>query len=263
MRILLIRLPNQKQAVSCQKDSLPLGLCYVKSYLEFNGYSDVDLVDANIEGWGYKETVSRILEKKYDVIGFTIIFRDMMEQLVDIVSMLRYKGVKSHFTIGGHYPSFEHENILTNILEIDSVALFESEITFLELVNNLKRNTSLSSCLGLAYRYGKRVIINDIRPLISKLDSIPFPDRGYLPKILKDDSVIAILTSRGCYGNCSFCSINPFYSLPMGKKWRGRTAKNIVDEIEYLISLTDRNRFDILDDNFFGPGVDLHFILSN
>ena len=41
----------------------------------------------------------------------------------------------------------------------------------------------------------------------------------------------SIITSRGCPGVCVYCSIHSIW----GHRWRGRSAKNVVDEIEYLI----------------------------
>ena len=39
-----------------------------------------------------------------------------------------------------------------------------------------------------------------------------------------------MVTARGCPYRCTFCSLKT-----MGRKYRPRNAKNIVDEIEYLI----------------------------
>ncbi|VVB99052.1 Radical SAM superfamily protein [uncultured archaeon] len=68
------------------------------------------------------------------------------------------------------------------------------------------------------------------------LDSLPFPDWdsfdvkkfSYFPS-LKNRPVLPILGSRGCVYKCNYC---PYL---VGYKWRFRSAKNIVDEIEYLI----------------------------
>lgn len=74
-------------------------------------------------------------------------------------------------------------------------------------------------------------------PLLIDLDSLPFPDwdgfpvhrYGYYP-VLKKGPTLSILTSRGCSFDCSYCP----YMVTQTSKWRRRSAKNIVDEIEYL-----------------------------
>jgi radical SAM superfamily enzyme YgiQ (UPF0313 family) len=75
-------------------------------------------------------------------------------------------------------------------------------------------------------------------PLIYDLESLPFPDwdgfpvdrYGYFP-VLKKGPTLSILTSRGCSFDCSYCP----YMVTQTEKWRRRGAKNVADEIDYLI----------------------------
>ena len=53
-----------------------------------------------------------------------------------------------------------------------------------------------------------------------------------------------IMTSRGCPYNCIYC----FHSL--GRKWRPRSARNIVDEIEWQVNKLGVREISISDDNF-------------
>ncbi len=54
-----------------------------------------------------------------------------------------------------------------------------------------------------------------------------------------------MLTSRGCPHNCIFCSNH----LVMGKRWRGRSPENVVDEIEQLIGTYSIKQIDFIDNN--------------
>jgi len=75
--------------------------------------------------------------------------------------------------------------------------------------------------------------------MIKNLDEIPFPawdvvdlsryDLGGVFNMRKP--VFPIVSSRGCPGHCLYCSVNSVWR----HCWRGRSAKNVVDEIEYLI----------------------------
>ena len=63
----------------------------------------------------------------------------------------------------------------------------------------------------------------------------PFNKKKYLP----------ILTSRGCPYPCKFCVI----PTTTYRKWRGRSAKNVVDEIEYMKRRYDVSEFHLEDLN--------------
>lgn len=75
-------------------------------------------------------------------------------------------------------------------------------------------------------------------PLIFDLESLPFPDwdgfpvsrYGYFP-VLGKKPTLSILTSRGCSFDCSYCP----YMVTQTERWRRRSAKNVCDEIEYLV----------------------------
>jgi radical SAM superfamily enzyme YgiQ (UPF0313 family) len=63
---------------------------------------------------------------------------------------------------------------------------------------------------------------------------------------------VNIQGSRGCYGKCTFCYINPFYGP--GPLWRGRDPENIIGEIDEIIADEGRSDFYFTDPNFFGAG---------
>jgi radical SAM superfamily enzyme YgiQ (UPF0313 family) len=71
--------------------------------------------------------------------------------------------------------------------------------------------------------------------LIEDLDTIPFPARhivktnGYRAAIYSGDKCTAMVSSRGCPHQCTFCVWpNTLY----GHRFRARSAKNVVDEME-------------------------------
>lgn len=73
--------------------------------------------------------------------------------------------------------------------------------------------------------------------LIQNLDELPFPDWDTFPikkysyyPMLKKKVFLPMLSSRGCPFACNYC---PYLVLQMSK-WRKRSPKNVVDEIEYL-----------------------------
>lgn len=81
------------------------------------------------------------------------------------------------------------------------------------------------------------------------LNDLPFPVRTEALFRLPE---VNLQGSRGCYGGCTFCYINPFYG--QGSQWRGRTPENIIAEIDELITKHKIKEFYFTDPNFFGPG---------
>ena len=105
---------------------------------------------------------------------------------------------------------------------------------------------------GLAFRDKDGKIVFNPRPPIQNLDQLPYPDRQDIDLYKKKGIVTYIQGSRGCYGHCTFCYLNPFYGQV--NLWRGRSAKNIFDEMLDLNTEHSIESFYFSDANFFGPG---------
>jgi radical SAM superfamily enzyme YgiQ (UPF0313 family) len=229
------------------------GVGYLTAVLREHGYN-VAIIDADLSGFDVDQTVQAILEKPASIIGFTVL-QVAAPSVVRIVKGLRGAGVRSHITIGGHFPTFGTEDIFIECPELDSIVRGEGENSCLNLVNALLRNAGdWRKVEGVAYRENGKTVINPPGPLISDLDTIPFPSRNTLKEVLKRGGSASIISSRGCYGNCAFCSVNAFYKTGKGPKWRGRSPGNLVDEIEQLVNEWGVHVFVFNDDNFIGPG---------
>jgi radical SAM superfamily enzyme YgiQ (UPF0313 family) len=101
----------------------------------------------------------------------------------------------------------------------------------------LKNKETFRQIKGIAFKYGDKVIINDRRPLIKDIDSIPFPAYELFPieyyRLLrvphcsKSDFVMPMLSGRGCTFKCNFC-------YRMDKGFRPRSSEHIIEEIKFL-----------------------------
>ena len=96
------------------------------------------------------------------------------------------------------------------------------------------------------------MVHNPNRELIQNLDSVPFPARHLFnqKKYSYPDSMLSpampIITSRGCPHNCTYCCTKLIFS----QRVRFRSAKNVVDEIEFLIKKYGVKEVHFWDDNF-------------
>lgn len=253
MNVLLVVPPYyNKMKVMTSNVKEYAGVAYVAAVLRKNGYP-VEILDADLAGYDVPETVKAILKRKADLIGFSIL-QVAAYPALEIVKQLRAAGVGVHITAGGHYPTFAREEIFKECPGIDSIVMGEGEYTLLELVRALDHEEDWKRIHGIAYVEDGRVVLTPPRPLIEDLDELPFQARDTLPEVMRRVGPASIITSRGCYGHCAFCSIHAFYRISPGKKWRGRSPQNVVDEIEALVKRFGTKIFVFNDDNFVGPG---------
>lgn len=229
-----------------------LGLGYIASYARSHGIN-VSILDIPLNGWPSQTAVKEINKHAYKLIGISIPFQDYASQVLDFIKALRNEGITCHFTVGGIFPTFKYEEILTQFPEIDTIILGEGEITFTELAQKLLNDREWRDTLGIAYREKNAVTKTPLRPLNVNLDDLPFPARDTLPLALKKQPAVSMLASRGCYGGCSFCSVVPFFSS-FGPKCRVRSAANVIEEIEILYNKHGMRNI-IFNDAEFAGGI--------
>lgn len=142
-------------------------------------------------------------------------------------------------------------------LPVDSIVVGE-ESEFIQLVQAVLSNSSVSQIPGIALQVGDQIRINRPAPLRLDLDSLPFPVRYYFQLTESERHpfgyAAAILASRGCYGGCTFCNMRAYESVHGSYPWRSRSPNNIVDEMALLYSQENVREFAFVDPNFFGPG---------
>lgn len=228
-----------------------LGVSYIAACLREKGYT-AEIIEIWSEKSNIQEEVNKIVEKKYDIVGFTTTCVNM-EPILNIAKKIKEKSVCTHITLGGHMATFWDEQIIKDYPFIDSIIRGEGEITFCELAKNMQQGKEICFIEGMTVRHEEQIIRNKDRKLIDNLDELPFPVRDQFESNNHTSQYIRICSSRGCLGRCGFCSSF------VGRKqrdfrWRGRSPKNVVDEIEELVRKYDFHTFDFIDSTFEDPG---------
>jgi radical SAM superfamily enzyme YgiQ (UPF0313 family) len=255
-KTLLVRPPELYGASFAQFYTIHecLGIGYLAAYLRVHGYP-VEILDAHVDGLSVDETLSEIKDKDFDVLGVSIGSSLVFPQAVQIIRKIKAWRGNVHITLGGHYPTFSYEQILNKHPDIDTIVRFEGEETLLELVEKIDHPSEWKSIMGIAFRQDSQIMATPPRPLISDLDSLPFPARDTLPRLMERGGLPLISSSRGCHARCSFCSVHSFYSMPRGKNWRARSLENVLHEIAILNKEFGCDELWFVDDNFLGFGV--------
>jgi radical SAM superfamily enzyme YgiQ (UPF0313 family) len=228
-----------------------LGIGYIASVLKRSGFK-VKIIDFRI---GKEAILEHIVRINPTIIGFSIIFQYHIESFKNLIVFLRNHEIDCHFCAGGHYPSLRYKELLSTIPQLDSVVLFEGEYTFLELVQSLYTGKDLKNIQGIAYNHDEGTMLTSLRPLEEDLDNFPPPlRREPLREYAIGKKYATLLAGRGCFYNCSFCSIKEFYSKPPGKIKRLRAPEMVVKEMELLHEEMDCWIFLFQDDDFPAAG---------
>ncbi|MGR3176028.1 MAG: B12-binding domain-containing radical SAM protein [Candidatus Scalindua sp.] len=259
------RTPNKYESVV----NTPLSSClmtgYVASTLKSNNH-DVDIVDANLYGWSFNETIQELKKRNFKLLGVHLVYLwENTEDVFEMLLSLRKSIPDAHINLYGHLPTFASRELLANYPFVDSVTIGEPETTLLELsdtVINNKDTSALYTINGLALNsinckikedvLKLNVILNKPRKPVSNLDNLPFPYRNDFELTRKRGISTYILASRGCYGKCTFCYLDNFYGEE--SSWRGRSPENVFNEIYDIYENLEEEYFYFADANFFGPG---------
>ncbi len=173
----------------------------------------------------WRQMIGELAGIKPKVVGITMT-TPQYDLAILLAKVVKEQNPGVPVIIGGVHPCALPEETLA-IPEFDVLVYGEGEITTVELMEVFVKGTrSLEQVDGIYYKDNGRIVKNPPRELIKDLDSLPFPmpDPVYAHHPRR-----AILTSRGCYYRCTFCS----QSSILGHNVRFRSPKNVVDEIEY------------------------------
>ncbi len=223
-----------------------LGLGYLAAVLEKNGYQ-VDVIDCQILHLSIEEFKTEIGKRKPDIVGVTSSTLTYQTGL-KLIKAAREVLPKAIIAAGGPHVTFWDDHALEECPELDVVVRREGENTLLELVQRIEAGKSYDDVIGTTVRAQGRIVRNPDRPYIEDLDSLPFPARHLWPmeKFRELEDILYLAASRGCVYWCEFCTTVRMH----GRKYRFRSPKNVVDELEYLHKTYGIKKFTFCDDAF-------------
>ena len=226
---------------------IPLGLGYMAAVLEKNNYQ-VDVIDCQALKLPYEEVKSEIENRQPTIVGITSTTLTYKSAL-KIVGMAKEVCPECLTIMGGSHVTFWDEKALQECPELDIVVRREGENTLLEIVRKIEAGKSFDDTTGITFRKNSQIIRNPDRPYIENLDELPFPAIHLWPiESLRKywEIMFPIMSSRGCVYDCKYCSAVRMH----GRKYRMRSPKNVVDEIEYYSKEFGAKRFTFADDAF-------------
>jgi anaerobic magnesium-protoporphyrin IX monomethyl ester cyclase len=227
----------------------PLGILYIASVAQKRGHY-VEMIDSDVEDFTRKTLVEHVLKGNWDMVGITAT-SPIFHKAVELAKDLKEKNFSKPILIGG-----EHMNIFKKeaLFDCFDYGFFgESDRTFDQFLAIYETGSrDFKEMTGFVYRENGKHIETPEPERIKDLDTLSFPDlsllnhKKYVMSFAKYKKrhYMPIIASRGCPYKCTFCSeplTNPVV--------RFRSAKNIVDEMEYWLNNSDITHFFFLDSN--------------
>ncbi|MBF0195288.1 MAG: radical SAM protein [Magnetococcales bacterium] len=215
----------------------PIWLAYAAGYAEKAG-NDIRLYDAPALMSSMDDLYTNLgsWQPKLVVIDTSTpsIHSDAM-----VAANIKTQFPKAFVLLVGTHPSALPEECIELDKAIDGAVVGEYDATVVELAAALEGNTPLAQVAGLVFRHDEGLVRTKERELIQDLDSIPFVSETYNKYLNISDyffaaanyPMVMLITGRGCPHRCFFCVYpQTFHS----HKYRVRSAKNVVDEFEYI-----------------------------
>jgi len=238
----------------------PLGILYIASYLEkFAPEHKVYLLDCVSEKISYDALREKLKEIKPDLAGISS-FSVALVDIVKVAQLIKEINPDAHICMGGHHTMVFPKEAL-ELKNIDSIILGDGEKAFCLLAKALAGAKPVEEITGVYTKSSitkkidgagsKNVLLYDldlVPAYTDNLDELPFPARKLLSHLEFFSTIgiskkfTTIVSSRGCPYHCTFCDVPH-------KKYRARSIKNIVDEIEDCIK-QGYEEFHFYDDMF-------------
>ena len=215
-----------------------LGLMYVAAWYERATGNTPVFIDCPPEGISEQELIRQVRKIQPDMVAMSIMTFNLLDAL-HTAEVLKQEHPNIKICLGGPHVNLYPKETLDQP-NIDYVVFGEGEKIFTQLITALEKDISepqfLQAIKGLGWKKNGISIVNPAQTELLDLDELPFPAR-HLVDVSKYQHIIGegrqfftIQATRGCPAACTFCDIRQ-------TKFRCRSPKSVVDEIEQLVNM--------------------------
>ena len=233
MKIVLISNPVSRRQ---RPDYPPPGIAYLGAVAHQKGHK-VLLLDGGL--LSFSQIISKTRRFSPDMLGVTCwtIDRGMVWELC---GMLKKAVPEAILIMGGPHATIYPEHVF-KLTHASAVVLGEGVDTFSDIIDSFCNGQDFKNIPGMALRTeDDDVFYTEARQRIDDLDKVPLPyyagfenfsfsHYGSHPPLPTPSA--AIISSRGCVFDCSYCASVRFW----GSTWRYRSPENILSEISWLV----------------------------
>lgn len=242
MNILLINPPNIPYS---QQELLiePIDIISLATYLE-EKKNNVKFLDMDCKKLSCNDLLEYICSRfmpdiaiiSYDY-HIPLHTQKALENITKLITVLKENNVKT-IMIG---KTVTYNPKIIEEIKFDIGIIGEVENIIIDILNNKKKIENIE---GIVFKKNNRVVINPSNKEKYDLNKLPIANRN-LVNLTDYIDVRSILSSRGCINKCDFCPTYNYWG-----SWRGKSAENVIKEIEDLINKYNSKKIIFLDDNF-------------
>ena len=152
---------------------------------------------------------------------------------IDVVKKIKEKHPNIKFIWGGPHVTFFPEQSLKSKY-VDVVVMREGEEGLLEVLNAMRDNKPYEKIIDKEFM---------------DLEKLPFPayDLVDMDKYASINDGFNYESSRGCPSRCNFCYVHLFHK----RRWRAKSVKKVLDEVERIIQEYKIKKLLFVEDNVF------------
>lgn len=229
MKVMLVNPPYEESTYVTP----PLGIAYIASVLIRSGHK-LKIIDAPAMSYDYPAVKREIEGFSPDLVGITSMTPTIKGAVktAEIAKSIAPVPV----VIGGPHASIMPDET-AKLKDVDIVVRGEGEEVMRTLLGAMESEEDIKTVRGISFKKNGRVVHTPNMPLIEDLDVLPFPARdllaggNYRQHVGHPTSFATMITSRGCPHNCIYCTKAIF-----GRQYRFRSAANVIEEIQQVIS---------------------------
>lgn len=226
---------------------IPNGLLWVAAVLREQGF-DVQVYDRNADD---RDLAALLKELSPRIVGVSVLTGGVILDAIHVSQVTRDVLPSAQIVWGGLHPTLFPNHVLAETY-VDYIVMGEGEYPMRELAAYLLHGKgTLSGINNIGFRVDGKVQLTPLRDFID-MDGLPMPAFDLIPMekyfIFRPYArrTVCVMSSRGCPFNCTFC-----YNKKVNRgRWRGMSAKKLLELVTFFKSRYNATGFLFHDDNF-------------
>ena len=220
---------------------LPYNLCLLAAMIEDE--CEVSIIDAFAGNLSSEDIRAILRRERPDLVGVTVLMNQCAPAGHQTLALVKEELPGCLTAFGGVYATVNPEVVMRDP-NVDYGFVGEGEYTLRELIRHLTGKGTFPEN-GVWFRQNAEIVQRGRSDLVLDLDALPRPAYHLVDFSAYANSISRVtidgpelfpsarmFTSRGCPYGCSFCQVEAI----SGKRFRGRSAVNILDEMAWLKS---------------------------